>query len=295
MNIGVIGGGAIGLLTSYYLHKKGHAVTLYVRRKEQMETIKGKRLHILPMDEKVEINTSLTNDLENQDVLIVCTKQQAVDDVIQILQDKHITCPLLFLQNGMGHIYKLQNLSNPLSVGVMEHGALRIDENTVKHTGKGKLRIAAMNMNNQELNIMKSYMNCDEFPVHIEGDWYNMLAKKLVINAVINPITALFQVKNGQVIENPFLECKAKRLCEEACLVLKLNPQKQWENVYQIAEFTKENTSSMAKDIQGKRETEVEAILGFLLHEATFDVPNIQYMYESIKAIEYSFKKEGEV
>jgi len=293
LNIGIIGGGSIGLLTSYYLHKKGHAVTLYVRRKEQMEAIQEKSLHVLPIDKKVGINTSLTNDLENQDVLIICTKQQAVDEIIQTLQDKHITCPLLFLQNGMGHIYKVQNLSNPVAVGVMEHGALRVDEHTVKHTGKGKLRIAAMNMNNQELKTMKSYMTCDEFPVHIEDNWYNMLAKKLVINAVINPITALFQVKNGQVIENPFLERIAKRLCEEACHVLKLNPQNQWENVYQIARFTKENTSSMAKDIQGKRETEVEAILGFLLQEASFDIPNIQYMYECIKAIEYLFKKEG--
>ncbi|KGX83765.1 2-dehydropantoate 2-reductase [Pontibacillus marinus] len=295
MNIGVIGGGAIGLLTSYYFHKQGHALTLYVRREEQMEAIQEKSLHVHPIDKKVEINTSLTDDLENQDVLIICTKQQAVDNVIQNLQDKHITCPLLFLQNGMGHIYKVQNLSNPVSVGVMEHGALRVDEHTVKHTGKGKLRIAAVNMNEQELKTMRSNMTCDEFPIDIEDDWYNMLAKKLVINVVINPITALFQVKNGQVIENPFLERIAKRLCEEACHVLKLESQNQWENVYQIARFTEENTSSMAKDIQGKRETEVEAILGFLLHEASFDIPTIQYMYESIKAIEYSFKKEGEV
>jgi len=293
LNIGVIGGGAIGLLASYYLQKNGHTVTLYVRRYEQLKALQDQGLYILPFEDKVHIHVALIDDLEVQDILIVCTKQHAIPTITKILKKKNYKSLVLFLQNGMGHLSYIQELSNPVAVGVMEHGAIKINDYTVHHTGEGNLRMAAMTMDHQALRSLKSELTTEDFPVHIEKHWYTMLAEKLVINAVINPITSLFQVKNGQVIENPFLTNMAKRLCEEACLILQLNPEQQWDRVYQIAEFTKENHSSMAKDIKAKRKTEIEAILGYLLNEASSDIPNTLNMYESVKAFEHCFEKEG--
>ncbi len=294
MDIGVIGGGSIGLLTSYYLKKQGHTVTLYVRREAQKQALLEKGLSIQPMEDKVFLKVQSFNCLEEHDLLFVCTKQQAIPSLLEYVAKRN-NSPVLFVQNGMGHVPFIKQLSNPVVIGVMEHGALREGDANVRHTGRGQLRIAGITLENEDLQFIGDQLSSQVFPVHIEQNWYNMLARKLVINAVINPITALFEIKNGGILTNPYVERISERLCEETCTILELSFEEQMKRVRQIATSTKENTSSMLKDIQTKRETEVEAILGFLLRESSCEPPYIKHMYESIKALEYEFKKEGEI
>lgn len=95
---------------------------------------------------------------------------------------------------------------------------------------------------------------------------------KLVANAVINPLTALHDVPNGRVNDDPALRKQAERLCEEADQVLQqLDPA--WpghslENVLAIARATAGNTSSMRADRQRGAPTEVDAINGWLVTQA---------------------------
>ena len=59
---------------------------------------------------------------------------------------------LLFVQNGMGHLKMLEKLKNrDIFVATIEHGALRLAENEVNHTGEGITRIAPFRGNNQRL------------------------------------------------------------------------------------------------------------------------------------------------
>lgn len=294
MQIGVVGGGAIGLLTAFYLQGQGHAVTLYVRRTDQMRGLLDQGLRVLPHNHRVFVQVNLIEDVCEQDIIFICTKQPSLPIVIEVLEQKSIRNPIVFLQNGMGHIDFIQNLSAPVAVGVMEHGAIKNHDTLVRHTGRGKLNIAPLTMNQEEVEQWRQALSTKWFPIYIEKDWFNMLALKLIVNAVINPITALFQVRNGEIIENPYLMNLAKQLCGEVSQVLHLSYEHQWERIAQIAYSTRQNISSMAKDIEEQRQTEVEAILGYLLTQATSYKPIIQMMYESIKAKEYSFSKEGE-
>src|SRR5690625_2738321 len=99
MNIGVIGGGSIGLLIGSYLASKHH-MTIYVRRKEQMETINTYGL-LLNQTKIHQVKSLLLTNVKNEDCLIICVKQPQLKCIIPFIQKTRKNIPLIFLQNGM--------------------------------------------------------------------------------------------------------------------------------------------------------------------------------------------------
>ena len=96
--------------------------------------------------------------------------------------------------------------------------------------------------------------------------------RKLVANAVINPLTGLYDVPNGRLLEDPDLATRAARLADEADTLLgALDPTWPGDSraqVAAVARATAGNTSSMRADMQRGAVTEIEAINGWLLREA---------------------------
>ena len=103
----------------------------------------------------------------------------------------------------------------------------------------------------------------------MEEDYENMLLKKLVVNAVINPLTAILEIKNGALIENPhYFKLEKDCLAEiQECLHLQKS-EHYFENIVTVCEQTAQNQSSMLCDLEEKRPTEMDAILGYILEKA---------------------------
>ncbi len=284
MRIGIIGGGSIGLLLSSYLCKD-HDVTLYVRRDEQKEILNDEGLFLSDMIAPLSVHTLLLEEIEEADCFIVCVKQHQIINVLPALKKIDEQTPLIFLQNGMGHLEKLQYINNDLYIGVVEHGALRESENHVIHTGKGKIKIAIYNGNAKTLSFLIEQLNQSKFPVETSSDWKELLTNKLIVNAVINPLTTLFNVPNKEILTNPYIYYLAEKLCNEAVMVLHLDYRTQLERVKEIACLTGENISSMLTDIRMGRQTEIDAISGYLIRNSDCKIPYTSFVYNSIKAL----------
>jgi 2-dehydropantoate 2-reductase len=223
-------------------------------------------------------------------------KQYQLHTILQKITDSSTTKgSLLFLQNGMGHLEELAKLPNEnIFVGSVEHGALRLNENTVQHNGVGVTKVAVYKGDSTQLQSILAN-NLDSFPFVFEEDYYQMLLKKLIVNSMINPLTAILQVKNGQLIENPQYRLLLSELYEEVAEVLKLDKiHDYWEHVLSVCHNTALNQSSMLKDILNHRETEVDAILGFLIKMAKLsgrNAPLIQTYFHLIKGKEHEGRK----
>ncbi|MFD1018070.1 2-dehydropantoate 2-reductase [Thalassobacillus hwangdonensis] len=285
MRIGIIGGGAIGLLLSSLLGKD-HDVTIYVRRCEQLQAIKEEGVSLSESNRTTRVASKMFGDWDRHDLMFVCVKQYHLDELIPLLDQLDFDIPLVFLQNGMGHLEAIDRLENHQAiVGVMEHGAMRVTDTIVNHTGKGVLKVAPYRASNISMYKVKE-LSAPDFPIQFMEDFYQLLAKKLVVNTVINPLTALFEVENGRIAEDPHLKKLAYMIGEEACEVLQLSFDEEWDRVMEVVRLTAANLSSMAKDIQEGRRTEVDAILGYLMERATKKHPNIRFAYHAIKAKE---------
>lgn len=283
MNIGVIGLGAVGMFVAAELSKH-HEVTGYARRHEQIE-----KIHINGIQyggKKLKVKVSHINEISEHDLYIVCVKQTQLDDCLIYLNRIKKKALVLFLQNGLGHLEKIESLPHHIFVGTNEYGILKKSDYEVKLTGKGQIQFRKLDDDHRHLeDKLVHELSTKEFVLNKSDQLLNILHEKLIINSVINPLTAIFEVKNGFVIENDYLKKIAYQLTEEACEVLAMDEKKMWERVKTVCLNTKENYSSMVVDIQNNRQTEIDYINGYLLNKSEQALTH-QLIYNLIKGKE---------
>lgn len=98
--------------------------------------------------------------------------------------------------------------------------------------------------------------------------------QKLTVNAVINPLTALYQCRNGELLDGGEREQAMETLANEIDqLCTLIFGRSSWhadtlQRSRSIARQTAQNTSSMLADRLAGRTTEIDFINGFLLRQA---------------------------
>lgn len=293
MRIAIVGGGSIGLLYTYFLSDV-HEVTLFVRNDMQRKVIEENGMILGTNGELYE--KSITTrpiadwDAAEVDLSIICVKQYHLQELLRKDARKKWE-PLLFLQNGMEHIDWIESLQLPsVLVGIVEHGALKKEDNVVIHTGKGITKIAILRGLNTSFVEALTNPCQSNFPFQLEPDFEKMLMKKLVVNSVINPLTAILKVENGVLLDNHYFYQLFHQLFSEVASVLNIEQKEEaYSNVVEVCRKTSHNRSSMLKDIEEKRQTEVDAILGYLLKMAKkkeIKAPMIYALYQMIKGME---------
>ncbi len=116
---------------------------------------------------------------------------------------------------------------------------------------------------------------------------------KLAVNCVINPITALNNIDNGDVFSENFSSTITAIIDEIVTIAIteniKLSSSSLLNVVSEISKLTAKNCSSMRSDILANRKTEIDHINGFI-HQLGRDrdiaTPVNTQMWQQIKALE---------
>jgi 2-dehydropantoate 2-reductase len=272
MNIAIVGAGSLGLLFASYL-SSAFSVTLYTRTSGQAEEIRrnGLLMKTTSTITKTELSVYPISEWQGtEELTIVAVKGYQLESIIQKINKlENPETALLFIQNGMSHLEILSTLQvNTILIGSVEHGAVKEHQNTVFHNGKGDINIAVYKGDGTLLRRFVSLAPLN-FPITIKDNYYDMLLNKLIANSVINPLTAILRVNNGELISNAFYFKALTALFSEISSILNLtNPDEHLKNIIKICKKTADNRSSMLKDIERNNRTEIDAILGFILAEA---------------------------
>jgi len=122
-----------------------------------------------------------------------------------------------------------------------------------------------------QANKIAAIFNKAGIKTEIVEDVRSVLWTKLLINIGINAITALTGIKNGQILNLDVTKKLCRRAVEEGMAVAKAQDIKvrddMVEQVFRVAEATASNRSSMGQDVDRKRQTEIQAINGFVVRE----------------------------
>ncbi|WP_370225085.1 2-dehydropantoate 2-reductase [Cytobacillus sp.] len=294
MRIAIIGGGAIGLLFAHYLNEN-HEVRVYIRRNSQLQKL---RINGLTIERKGIRSNAPVKVCHfkawkgEEDLTIIAVKQYSIPEVVKELLEMNTSQSgsFLFLQNGMGHLKWAEMLeAENLYVGSVEHGALKSEPDTVRHTGIGVTKVAALKGDVDLLSKISDSAS-SFFPFKFVGDYKEMLIEKLIVNCVINPLTAVLRVRNGELLANKYYHQLFLKLFDEVSAILDI-PDKAGAltHVKSVCEETGMNRSSMLKDIEEGRETEIDAILGYILEKAEkkkMSAPYSESLYCQIKGRE---------
>lgn len=296
MKICVIGAGSIGLLLGSYFAEMGHEIYMLARKEEQVVALREKGItRIMPNLEQVNVSVQATlhvNELPKDAWWFIAVKSHQLNQMSSILNEASQETKLVFIQNGMAHLKWLETLQHHHSyIGTIEHGAMKQDSATVLHKGFGVLYLAALEKTNQP--TVQVFQSDDErFPIHCGFDAYTLVLRKTILNACINPLTAILNVPNGELIINSYTFSLVRKIFEEVMEAFpEMKSHLQLDDVKKLCEKTAENRSSMLQDIQNGTKTEIEAIAGALIEHATNrnkSLPTLQILYTLVQSKEES-------
>jgi len=281
MKIAVIGAGAMGSLFGGRLAQAGYEVLLYDIYREHVQAVNANGLAIEDAATgKTELcrprATSEPSDLRGAELLIVFVKSAATEEAARQfapLAGKQAVA--LTLQNGLGNERILRAAGGPerTAAGVTSQGATFLGPGKVRHAGRGPTHVGMSDRQNDRLAPAVEALNKAGFETHVEPNVDNLIWSKLIINVGINALTALTGLPNGRLLDFAETRARMAALVDEAVAVAKargitLSYAEPLVTVYQVAEKTGKNRSSMLQDFDRGRVSEIDFINGAIVREA---------------------------
>jgi len=291
LNITILGAGAIGSLWGHHLNNAGHNISFWARDPKCSEFKLS-----LDFQKPNQFITNSAIQLKKADLLIVTVKAWQLKNAITPLL-KHLSSDtiILFMHNGMGAVDELSADINihPIILATTTHGAYKSSEHVVTHTGSGTTTLGAYNHLGHRCHFLTDVLENALPRVYWSESINEALWKKLAINCIINPLTALNQCLNGELMQ-PRFSSTIKQLINEISAVMKaegieISVEHLLDTVHEVIIATAKNFSSMQQDIAHQRKTEIDYITGYLCNKARkhqIDISTNQNLYNQIKNTE---------
>ena len=241
-NIIILGAGAMGMVIAQMLKQnKQNDITLVGR-------------------------DTIVNNVPEKTIIIVCVKANDLKNALYtFIEHTRNDTIIICLQNGIGiKDIALQIVQDKCIIlrGLSYIGTAINDQGYAVHNGGYIIEVERSIFNDNLLEITTGTQLNFEFIDTIKKSEY----KKAMFNAVLNPLTVMFNCKNGELVQK---NCQQtiKGIIDECLLVCKNEDIMFEENIHQLftdflQNIAKENTSSMLQDIKKERKTEINFING---------------------------------
>lgn len=280
MKIAILGAGAMGSLYGAMLKEAGEDVWLLNRREEHIDAIREKGLRISSRSGERTVFINATTDVKEigkAELVIVFVKsydtREAMSGALSLLGDETM---VLTLQNGLGNVEQLTEIVGERRVlaGTTGFGSTVLAPGHIRHAGEGDTMLGELSgiRTPRVEELSRVFKSAGLRPV-IAENLPGIMWGKLLVNAGVNPITALTRIKNGQILEIPELTDLMEKAVGEALEVSRrkgivlfpiVDPL---EHVREVIRRTKDNISSMRQDIERGTQTEIDFISGAIVRE----------------------------
>ncbi|HOW42740.1 MAG TPA: 2-dehydropantoate 2-reductase [Candidatus Omnitrophota bacterium] len=310
MKIAIIGPGALGSLFAALLTKhksKDNEIWLLDKDEKRAVRLNRQGIAVEGVAGNWQAAVKVTADpagIGTSDLVILCVKsydtKAAMTRAQALIGD---ATAVLTVQNGIGNVELIGEVAGPEKVigGVTNLGVTLLEAGKIRYCGKGDTVIGKIDgKTSVQMRAIRELFNGAGLDTRISQDIKGFLWSKLVINAGINPLTALTRLSNGKLLDYP----GARKLLREAVTeAVKIAKRKRIKLLYDdplakveaVCEATADNMSSMLQDVLHAKRTEIDAINGVVVRfgqELGVTVPVNSTLVDLIKTIESSYSAQ---
>lgn len=289
----ILGAGSLGTLWATRLARVGLPVQLILRDAERLNSyeqaggltlVEGDRVQRYPVAAQ-----TADHPQPIQRLLVACKAYDAAQAVAQLAHRLQPGAELLLLQNGLGsqdEVARAVPQARCICVSSTE-GAFRQADFQVVWAGHGH------NWLGDPLRSEPPAWLYELQRAGIAHDWspdiLGRLWRKLALNCAINPLTVLYDCRNGALLDHAE---QLAQLCHELSLLLNGCNQASaadglYADVRRVVEATAANYSSMHQDVAQARRTEITYLLGYACRAAQqqrLHLPHLQALHAQLVA-----------
>ncbi len=293
MNIIIIGAGAIGTYLAAAI-SQAFDVTLVgkkgQRSKEHFKVIQKKGILLSGFQTVMSkvLTTRELKEIPQNSLILVATKAYDVKTVfVQLRNIIKKDTALLLIQNGIGVKEEVQDiLPNEIIRAVTGIGAEIVKPGEVR-TSWGKVVLEK----SPSAEKVKEIFSTVQFDTSISDNIKQQEWLKLSINAFINPLTTLLQVRSHMLSKSEIRPLVEKVIDEVLAVARAEGFLVEREKVIRTIDilYQYHNYSSMYQDVKKGKKTEIDYITGAIIARAKkhgIQVPNNEFLYDAIKYLE---------
>ena len=279
MRVLLVGAGAVGSVLAARLESAGAAVTLLARH-EQASAVERHGLLIEGVGAGVfrpSARAALGSE-PPEDAYVLAVKSFDLEAAARELAVHRTPRPTLLVQNGLDvEVLAARGLSaggwsepaRELVRAVQSIPATSIGPGHVRATGSGEIVLPDPSVAGPASSAAATWLGIlrsAPVPVRTTWDLPREVWRKVLVNAAINPVTAIHGLTNGALLDPPLRE-EARLLLEEARGVaeaegVRISREEAVAELDRVVRATATNRSSMLQDVERGRPTEIDAISG---------------------------------
>ncbi|MGE5209481.1 MAG: ketopantoate reductase family protein [Alphaproteobacteria bacterium] len=272
--IAVVGAGAVG---GYFggMFARAGAPTVFIGRRHFADAVRSKGLVLDKVEgkERVRVNAATEIDaVRDCPVILLCVKANdtsaAAAQMAQFVRPETI---VVCLQNGVDNAEKVSAAANIVAIPAAVYVAVSVPEpGRVKHLARGDLIIGPASETTTKAAdlFVRAGIPCSVSD-NIEGE----LWVKLLRNCALNAISALGNVRYGEIARNADAKQLMSRVVDEVLAVARAarvvlpnvhDHESGMAAAMELATQMSDALSSTAQDLSRGRPTEIDALNGYI-------------------------------
>lgn len=265
----VLGAGSLGTLWACRLARSGQPVRLILRDATRLGAYRA--VGGLTLVEPGGASTYPV-DAEGPEargpirrLLVTCKAYDAAPAVAALRHRLGADSEIILLQNGLGSQDEVAAQAGPARciLASSTEGAFRQADWRVVFAGHGFTWLG--DPARPEPAVWLEALTASGIPHEWTADISTRLWRKLALNCAINPLTVLYDCRNGELAQH---SCEVATLCSELAELLEHCGQPQaatdlHSEVQRVIHATAANYSSMHQDVSQRRRTEISYLLGY--------------------------------
>lgn len=284
MKYAIIGAGVNGMLPAYLLKKAGHDVQVVTEHEEQAASINEQGIIHGKDRQYVKAYTDI-EQIDPDAFILLAVKYEDLQPILRLLK---IRCPsnrIVFLQQGMLFLEKARTLSHRhIAAAVLETDCVKLSNTEISFNKTAHVTYG----------LVKGHM--EEFQPLLESsawqtNWVEtieeQLFESLLFSSLIDPLTALMKIRNGELITNPHAYELFRNLYNELYLAFpEIESLQPIEKVAAFCAAEPERASAMLTDRLAGDPMEVEGLMLYVLNRSKLELPLFKAFYHLLKTVE---------